>query len=230
MRFWKALAIVTAVVGVIAIPVAWFMVAGWFEEAARPEPWPKQPHIVVALPDKAGTFELFMRDTHPIKPKFERRIAVNTRDGRRLSSLIYFHYHDPTKIRLYWYAGDPPAGPILRIEDKCAEIIVHLGEEWIEGLSRAGSAHMVPPSGFYLSDWDAMKGSIQLLDRKTGRVVLTRPARPVPNPVATGEGAYLGLIAGRGHRLTYIPHVPSGTPISPDWPPFDKVSCPLGFR
>ncbi|MEJ2120916.1 MAG: hypothetical protein P8Z76_09435 [Alphaproteobacteria bacterium] len=94
--------------------------------ALEPQPWPKVPTASARLPDHAGVLKLYLRDMHPIKPQFERRIEIDLADGRRIASPIYFHFRDPTKIRLYWYEGSATGGPLLRLQDKCSQIVVDL--------------------------------------------------------------------------------------------------------
>jgi hypothetical protein len=196
--------------------------------ALGPQPWPKVPTASARLPDHAGVLKLYLRDMHPIKPQFERRIEIDLADGRRIASPIYFHFHDPTKIRLYWYAGSAAGGPLLRLQDKCSQIVVDLRRSRVNGLVLAGGRmRLVPPNGWYPDDWIFAKGGmIHELDLESRRVIKRSRERPVPARIRNGPGRYFGRIVGRGVKPQFERRPKSGKRSLIDWPPFDQKLCP----
>jgi hypothetical protein len=207
MRFWRALAIVTGAVGVIAIPVAWFMVANWFEEAMAPEPWPDKPQIAVTLPDGTGRLELYRRQIHPFQAEFERRIVVTRADGSKFKRAIHDNTGGRWPIKLYWYKRTDSGGPYLRFEDYHGESVISVAEGWVQRLVRYdGSAAFVWVNGdFGVSSYRDKNGKVHAYGMNGHDGYIEYVERQVPDVILAGPGDYLGVIADGTASLVFTP-------------------------
>jgi len=211
--------------------VSTVILAVWYIELGRafgPQLWPTAPTVSIRLPDRAGVLKFYLRSMHPIKPQFERRIEIDLAGGRRIASPIHYHFHDPTKMRLYWYGRSASGGPLLRLQDKCSQIVVDLRRGRVNGLVLAGGKmRLVPPKGWHPDDWVFAKGGmIHELDLESRRVIKRRRERPVPARIRNGPGRYFGRIVGRGLEPRFERRPKSGERSLIDWPPFDQKLCP----
>jgi hypothetical protein len=226
----RLLIVLVCAIGVTGVAGTVVLAIGFYElgRALGPQPWPKAPTVSVRLPDGAGVLKLYLRSMHPIKPSFERRIEIDLAGGRRIASPIHYHFHDPTKMRLYWYAGSASGGPLLRLQDKCSQIVIDIRQGWVHGLVSDGARmRLVPPKGWYLDDWVFAKdGMIHELDLDSRRVIRRHRERPVPARIRKGPGRYIGRIVGRGLIPKFESPPKSGERYLIDWPPFDRKYCP----
>ncbi|HUT47919.1 MAG TPA: hypothetical protein VM325_01155 [Alphaproteobacteria bacterium] len=192
-----------AIVGIAVGPLD----IGWSVTPSDYDKWPKTPNVSIVLPDNAGRLRFYRRGTHPYLAEFERRLEIVRPDGSILKQDIFANTGGQTFIKLYWYPGSAPGGPYLRTQDRHGQIVVSLGEGWVQRLvKREGSYAFVWPRGDYgveiCLDKMGRRHACGINAHTKGIEYVTRR---VPAVVRNGAGTYVGLIDGRFGPLVFVP-------------------------